>query len=49
MSLYRNFNVTIHHQSESLFTLYIILTFQTNNYDYSSLENFNSNSEKKNV
>jgi hypothetical protein len=48
MSLYGNFNVTIHHQWESLFTLYIILKFQTNNCDYSSLDNSNSNGEKNN-
>jgi len=47
MSLYKYLNVTIHHQWEILFTLHIILTFQTHSCDNSSLDNFNSNSEKK--
>jgi hypothetical protein len=43
--LYKYLNVTIHHQSASLFTLYIDSKFKIFNFSDASSDNFNSNNE----
>jgi hypothetical protein len=47
MPLYKNLNVTIHHQWESLFTLHINSKFETHICDNSSSNNFDFDNEKK--
>ncbi len=44
--LYKDLNVTIHHQWASLFTLLMDFKSQILNSNDASFENFNSNSEK---
>jgi len=44
--LYKDLNVTIHHQRASLFTLHMDLKSQIFNYNDASFDNFDSDSEK---
>ncbi len=44
--LYKDLNVTIHHQWASLFALHMNSKFQICTYDNASSDNFDSNNEK---